>query len=110
MSTKVVVRAVPPQEMVAPFTKLLPLAVSVKSVLPAVTDAGDRLVSVGVGLLMLKVWPVEVPPPGVGLKTVTVAVPAVVRFAAGMVALRCVESVYVVVRSVPFQRTLDPLT
>ena len=60
--------------------KLLPLTVSVNPVPPAVAEVGLRLVVVGTGLLatlIVNVWAFEVPPPGAGVNTVTVAVPAV---------------------------------
>ena len=55
----------------------------------------------------LKVRAADVPPPGAGENTVTCALPAVAMSAAGMAALNCVALTTVVVRSVPFQRTLD---
>ena len=79
----------PFQRTVDELTKLVPLTVSVKAAPPAVAEEGLRLVIVGTGLsdgLIVKVIPFEVPPPGVGLKTVTVAVPAVAISAAGMLA------------------------
>src|SRR4030042_2052634 len=93
--------------------KLVPLTVNVNAEPPAVAELGLRLVVVGTGLsgtLIVKVWLLEVPPPGVGLKTVTLAVPAVAMSAARIEAVTCVELTYVVVRSVPFQRTTEPLT
>ena len=59
---------------------------------------------------MLKVITLsEVPPPGVGLKTVTLEVPALTKSVAGIVALNCVAFINVVARSVPFHRTFDVL-
>ena len=55
---------------VAPATKLLPLIVSVKSGLPAVKFVGEMLVVVGGRLLTVSMTALDVPPPGVGLKTV----------------------------------------
>jgi hypothetical protein len=60
--------------------------------------------------LILKVLELEVPPPGVGLNTVTRAVPAVAMSAAGIAAVNRVDEIYVVVRFAPFQRTTEPLT
>ena len=68
--------------------KLPPLRVSVVSELPALALVGFIDESVGAGLFIVKVFPPDVPPPGAGLNTVTVAVPAVARFAAGMTAVR----------------------
>ena len=49
----------------------------------------------------------EVPPPGVGLNTVTLAVPAMAMSEARIEAVSWVEETYVVVRSAPFQRTTE---
>ncbi len=58
----------------------------------------------------MKVWAFEVPPPGVGLNTVTWAVPAVAMSAAVIAAVNWVEETKVVVRFDPFQRTTDLAT
>jgi hypothetical protein len=52
----------------------------------------------------------EVPPPGVGLITVRAAVPAVVRLAAGMMAVSDVAETKVVASAVPFHSTSDVAT
>jgi hypothetical protein len=73
--------------------KLLPVTVSVKADPPAVAEDGLNDVATGTGLLtalIVKVNPDDVPPPGVGLKTVTVAVPAVAIIAAVMGAVSVV--------------------
>jgi hypothetical protein len=57
---------------------------------------------------MLKLTALEVPPPGVGLKTVTDAEPAVAMSAAVIDAVTRVPLAYVVVRLAPFQRTTEP--
>ena len=106
----VVVRLLPFHRTTEFAKKLVPLTVSVKALLPATTVLGARLVRVGDGLLMVKVNALVVPPPRVGLKTVTLAVPALAKSAAGIVALNCVALPKVVVRSAPFQRTLEVLT
>ena len=75
------------------MTKLLPLTVSVNVEAPAVADVGEILLSTGTGLfatLIVNVAPLLVPPPGVVVNTVTVAVPAALTFVAGMVAVTCV--------------------
>lgn len=77
--TYVVVRSDPFHRTVDNGTKLFPFTVRVNAAPPAVAEVGERLVVTGAGLvagLMVKVWVLEVPPPGVGLKTVTAAVPA----------------------------------
>src|SRR6267143_5615650 len=107
--TKVVVRAAPFHCTLEPLTKLVPVSVSVKAALPADVPVGDSVESVGEGLVMLNVCAAEVPPPGAGVTTVTDAVAAVARSAAGMAAVSCVALTKVVVRAAPFQRTVEPL-
>jgi hypothetical protein len=60
------------------------------------------LVIVGTGLLIVKVWALEVPPPGAGVNTVTWAVPANAMSKAEIAAVNRVEETYVVVRFAPF--------
>src|SRR5437762_6005479 len=55
----------------------------------------------------LSVCPLDVPPPGVGLKTVTVLVPVEATSVPGIVADSCVELRNVVVRFDPFTRTTE---
>ena len=57
--------------------KFVPVAVSVKAEPPAVLLVGLILLSVGVGLLTVKLTALEVPPPGVGFITVIEKVPPV---------------------------------
>lgn len=59
---------------------------------------------------MLKVLALEVPPPGVGLVTVTWGVPAVERFEAGTEAVKLVLLTKLVVSAVPAQFTTEPET
>lgn len=68
--TYVVIRALPFQLTVAPETKFEPVTVSVKPVESTRANVGLIDVSVGIGLSIVNVSPFEVPPPGVGLKTV----------------------------------------
>ncbi len=65
----------------------MPLTVRVNVESPIFLDVGEMLVVVGTGLLTVKVCAFEVPPPGVGLKTVTPNVPAVVKSDEGMEAV-----------------------
>src|SRR5438309_1013735 len=88
--TKVVVRAAPFHWTVAPFTKPLPVSVSVKPAPPTMALDGDSVVSVGAGLLIVKVCAAEVPPPGAGVTTVTDAVPVAATSAAGIAAVSLV--------------------
>ncbi len=60
--------------------------------------------------LIVKVLVLDVPPPGAGLDTVTVAVPATAMSAAVIAAVNRVADTYVVVRFAPFQRTTELLT
>jgi hypothetical protein len=74
----VVVLACPFHWTVELDSKLLPVTVRVKAEPPAVVEEGEIPDNDGAGLdgvLMVKVIDPEVPPPGVGLKTVTLAVP-----------------------------------
>ena len=71
-------------------TKPVPVTVRVKAAPPAVAEEGERVVMEGTGLfagLMVKDLIPERPPPGVGLKTVTEAVPAVAMSVAGIAAV-----------------------
>ena len=105
--TKVVARLLPFQRTTEPLMKPVPLTVKVMPELPAFAVFGLRLAIAGAGLLMLKVCTAVTPPPGVGAKTVTCAVPALARSLAGICAVNCVALTKVVVRSLPFQRTLE---
>src|SRR5262245_20030565 len=57
------------------------------------------------GARILNVWLFDVPPPGAGLKTVTVAVPVAAMSEAAMRAVNWVDETNEVARSVPFHRT-----
>ena len=59
--------------------------------------------------MIVKLAVPDVPPPGVGLKTVTCAVPALVKSVAGICAVNCVALTKVVVRSCPFHFTRELL-
>jgi hypothetical protein len=85
--TYVVVRSEPFHLTIEPLTKLVPFTVSVKAPPSAVAEDGLRLVIAGAGLLMVKICAFDVPPPGVGLKTVTLAVPAVAMSAVVIAAV-----------------------
>jgi hypothetical protein len=77
---------------------------------PAPPVAGVKLAIVGAGASTVKVKPVEVPPPGAGLVTVTAYVPVVATALAGTTAVSCVGDTNVVVRAVPLRSTPAPLT
>lgn len=110
--TNCVVRALPFQRTTEPLMKFAPVTVSVKAAPPAFTVFGLKLVSVGVGFgwAIVKAVAFEVPPPGVPLKTVTCAVPALAISAAVICAVNCVALTNVVVRALPFHRTTEPFT
>jgi hypothetical protein len=105
--TNVVVRGEPFQLTTEVETKLVPFTVKVNWELPAVVEVGLIEVVVGTGLLMVNVCGFEVPPPGAGFTTVTDAVPAVATFAAGTIAVSCVDETNVVVRDDPFHLTVE---
>src|SRR6266404_66681 len=106
----VVVRAAPFQRAVEPLTKPLPFTRSVSGPVPAVTPVGVSPVSPGTGLFTVNVRAPEVPPPGAGVTTVTCGVPAAATSAAAMAAVSWVALTKTVVRTAPFQLTVEPLT
>jgi hypothetical protein len=108
--TNVVVRFAPFTWTVDPLTKFEPLAVSVNAGPPAVAVLGEMLVSDGAVLLTVKFNDPDVPPPGVGLKTVMDNVPAEATSDAGIVAVSCVLLTKVVVRFAPLTRTTEAET
>lgn len=63
-----------------------------------------------VGVVMVKGTGFELPPPGPGLTTVTMAEAGVDTFAAGTTAVNFPALTNVVARAVPFQSTVDPET
>jgi hypothetical protein len=87
--------------------KFVPVAVSVKPASPPVALVGAMELSVGTGLLIVNVNAPDVPPPGVGVNTVTDGVPPAAISAAVICAWSCVALTNVVVRLLPFQRTTD---
>ena len=97
-----------PKFTVAPATKPVPVRVNVKAAPPAEAEAGAIEVSVGpeTALIVNDRLP-EVPPPGAGLVTVTVAVPAVAISAAVIAAVNFVALTNVVVLEAPLNFTTD---
>jgi hypothetical protein len=63
------------------------VTVSVNAPLPTAAVLGEIELSVGTGLLIVRVLAADVPPPGVGVKTVTEALPAVAISAAAIWAV-----------------------
>ena len=90
--------------------KFLPLTVKLMLGLPMGATSGVRLVISGTGLPMVIDLGTDSPPPGVGLKTVTLAVPVLETSLSWIDAFNTELLTYSVSRSEPFQRTLDPLT
>src|SRR5215470_227736 len=78
VESTITARAWPPTVAVAPAANPAPVAVSVKAPLPAVTLAGLRLLMFGVGFTRatLSGRAADVPPPGAGVNTVMLGVPA----------------------------------
>src|SRR5207247_10549414 len=91
------------------IAKFVPVAVNANVAPPAVALVGEIELSVGTGLVavIVNVTEPDVPPPGVGLNTVTAAVPVAAMSLAGIAAWSCVLLTNVVVRLLPFQRTTD---
>src|ERR1700758_3253946 len=77
-------------------------------VVPATERALNARLDVGV--VMVKGTGFELPPPGVGLTTVTFTVRGVDTFPAGTTADNLPALTNVVARGVPFQFTFDPAT
>src|SRR5262249_2732756 len=107
----VTVRAWPPTVALAPAAKPVPVTVSVKAALPAVTLAGLRVLMLGVGFTGATVSgrAADVPPPGAGVNTVMLGVPAAATSLAGMAPVSCVDETNVVVRLAPLTWTIEPL-
>ena len=88
-------------------TKFVPFTVSVKPAPPAVAPFGLSEVIVGAGLFTVNAEFPDVPPPGVGLVTVTLKVPAVAMSPAVIAAVTCVALTKVVVLAAPLKFTTE---
>lgn len=111
--TKVVISATPAQSTTDPDMKLVPLTVIVNVAPPVMADDGLSDTMVGTGLLLPEIVNVallDVPPPGVGLLTVTPADPALAISPAGTWAVILTVVTYVVASGVPFQLITELLT
>jgi hypothetical protein len=103
-----VIPGLDPKFTVAPVTKPVPARVNVNDAPPAVAEVGAVEVSAGpAAALIVKDRFADVPPPGTGLVTVTVAVPAVAMSAAVIAAVSCVALTNVVVLAAPLNFTTD---
>ncbi len=80
----------------------MPVTESVKAGLPAKVVFGFKEARVALGLSIVNLTALETPPPGVGLDTVTLTVPAVATSAAVIAACNWVLETNVVTRAVPF--------
>ena len=110
LETKVVERVLPFHWTVEVGMKFVPVTVNVKPAPPAAAELGFKDATVGVGLLLtvtVKVSALDVPPPGVGVETVTAAVPLAAMSAAVMAACKLVLETKVVERVLPFHWTVD---
>jgi hypothetical protein len=72
-------------------TKFVPVTVSEKPTSPAKAELRSSATTVGVGLSTANFDALDVPPPGAGLETVTVAAPAAAISAAVIAAVSWVE-------------------
>lgn len=100
-------RLTPPKLTIAPFTKFVPVIVNVNAADPAVALVGERIVTVGTGLLIVSVTAADVPPPGAGFVTVIEAVPAVATSAAEIMAVTWVALLNVLVLDDPLKFTVE---
>ena len=97
-----------PKFTVAPVTKPVPVRVSVKAAPLTVAMVGAIELSVGPETaLIVKERVADVPPPGAGFVTLTVAVPAVAISAAMIAAVNFVVLTNVVVLVAPLNFTSD---
>jgi len=105
--TNVVGRLLPLNRTIELALKLVPLTVNTKSASPASLFVGEILVSVGTGLLTVRLTGFELPPPGSELKTVIGKSPFATTSAAVICAVICVELTRVLGRSLPLKRTTE---
>jgi hypothetical protein len=87
LETNIVGRFKPFHLTTDPCMKFVPVTVSEKPAPPARAEDGLRLVTLGTGLIIENGNEFERPPPGIGLNTVTLAVPPPDMSSAVMVAL-----------------------
>jgi len=88
-------------------TKPVPFTVNVNDAAPAIALAGESVVIVGTGLLIVSVAAGDVPPPGAGFVTVINPVPAAAISAAVIVAVTCVPLLNDVALGDPLKFTVD---
>jgi len=103
LETKVVVRAEPFQFTTEVETKFVPFTVKVKPDPPAVVEVGEMEVVVGTGFKTTNAVDVAEPPPGAGLVSTIVEVPAVAVSVVVSDMVSCVDDATVVVLLVPLK-------
>jgi hypothetical protein len=96
-----------PKFTVAPAVKPVPVRVSGKAAPPAVAVAGAIEARVREAPLIVKGKLPDVPPPGAGFVTATLAVPAVAMSVAVIAAVSWVALIRVVVLAAPLNFTTD---
>lgn len=102
----VVALLVPLKVAVVLTLKPVPVMVKVGDVLTNV-EVGEIVAIIGAGFLATKVWALDVPPPRVGVKTVTEEVAPTAISAALMVAVSCVDDAKTVVLPDPFHSAVE---
>ena len=107
LETNVVACAEPFHSTVEDEMKLLPDTIRVKAAPPMMAEPGVNEVIPGTAGVIVNVRTEEVPPPGEGLTTVTLAVPVEVTSPAVMAAFKLVLETKVVERALPFHWTVE---
>jgi hypothetical protein len=116
LETNAVARAEPFHRTEEEALKFVPVTVSVKPLLPAVVDDGERDVTAGRGFVIVRVCEFDFPPFGVGFATVIDAVPPTAMSFAKIAAVSWESETKVVERFTPFictdelETKLAPLT
>ena len=105
-TVKLVTAKLPMFTAVAPV-KLVPVMVTA---VPGPPVVGVKLAIVGTAAVTTNVKPVEVPPPGAGLVTVTAKLPAMATAVAGTMAVTWVAETNVVAKAAPLKLATEPLT
>jgi len=108
--TNDVVRGDPSKLTTEDAVKPVPVTVIVKVEAPIAFELGEMSDVVGAGLFTVKVWALDVPPPGVVFVTVMLKVPAVVMSDDGIEAVTLEDETNDVVRGDPSKLTTDPET
>ena len=86
--------------------KPVPVMVRVGDVFTNV-EVGENAAMVGIGFTAVKIWALDIPPPRVGVNTVTEEVAPTAMSAAVMVAVSCVDDAKTVVLLDPFHSAVE---